>query len=254
MQVLFSGVGEAVDERFPNVSILVRTDAGGRQVSALLDCGFNAAQEYWRYAGGPEELDALWISHFHGDHFMGTPALLLRFWEMKRRKPLVVIGQPGVSDIIPRAMELAYPGFMEKLGYPLEFEEVEPGRSVNVAGLTWRFAENSHGRRDLAVRVEDGIRSVFYSGDGGPTARTLELARGSDAVIHESFGIEQLVPGHGSISGCIDFARQALVPCLALVHVQRDVRRDRHGEIMKIIEDTKDLRVILPEPGYLLNL
>jgi len=250
MKVTFLGVGEACDETKPNTSIWVQTTAGDRTVSVMLDCGFTAPSLYWQRARDQEDLDALWISHFHGDHFFGVPALLLRFWEMKRQKPLVILGQTGIEALIRQAMELAYPRFMPKLMYPLNFITVEPAdHPLDVVGLHWRFAENGHGQRDLAVRLEDGSRSVFYSGDGLPTQQTLALARGCDLVIHEAFRLDGTTPGHGTVLECIDFARKAGAQGLALVHLQRNERRERHGEILKCLEEVRDLHTSLPEPG-----
>ena len=75
MRVTFLGVGEACDETMPNTSVWVETEADNRRSSVLLDCGFTVPPNYWQRTSDPEDLDALWISHFHGDHFFGVPAL-----------------------------------------------------------------------------------------------------------------------------------------------------------------------------------
>ena len=254
MKTIFLGVGEACDERLPNTSILVRTGTVADSASVLLDCGFTAPPQYWRVMEHPDELDALWISHFHGDHFFGVPALILRFWEMKRKKTLTIIGQTGVGSIVENAMELAYPSFLEKLEYSLHFMEVEPGDRIEAAGLRWSFAENGHGKRDLAVRIDDGKSSLFYSGDGMPTDATLELARGCSLIVHEAFMLYRPIANHGSIAGCVEFAGRAEAERLAVVHVQRDERRTRHEEISQFIGKVGDRTVFLPEPGDSLEI
>jgi ribonuclease BN (tRNA processing enzyme) len=254
MKVVFLGVGEACDERLPNTSIWVQTEVHGNRRSVLLDCGFTVPPLVWAQEENQNDLDALWISHFHGDHFFGVPALLLRMWERKREKPLAIIGQAGTDSLVYQAMDLAYPNFMRKLMYPLQFITAVPEEEVNVAGLNYHFAENGHGQKDLAVRIDDGQRSVFYSGDGLPTVSTVALARGCDLVIHEAFRVDQPTPGHGTIRECIDFAREARAPSLALVHLQRDERRDRYNEIMRILDQVGDLHALLPEPGDVLEL
>jgi ribonuclease Z len=254
MKVIFLGVGEACDDRLPNTSVLVESLSGGEKRSVLLDCGFTAPPAYWRQMTDQEELDALWVSHFHGDHFFGVPALLLRFWEMDRKKTLAILGQTGIEELVRKAMDLAYSGFMQKLAYELKFTEVESNGSADAAGLVWRFAENGHSRKDLAVRIEDGKKSIFYSGDGMPTEETLALARGCDLIIHEAFRLEGNTPGHGTIRACIDFARKAGAGSLALVHVQREERLNRYEEILEVIENTEELHVFLPEPDDQIEL
>jgi ribonuclease Z len=254
MQVIFVGVGESCDERAPNTSLLIQTGSAGTPRSILLDCGFTAAARFWRHVADPDELDALWISHFHGDHFFGVPALLLRFWEMQRRKPLVVLGQSGIQRIIEQAMDLAYPRFRSKLQYPLEFMELEVDKPLRLLGLTWRTAENEHSQRSLMVRLEDGEKSLCYSGDGRPTQETLALARDCQLLVHEAFHLEGSTAGHGTVQGCIDFARAARASTLALVHLQRDVRRDRYAQILEVLEGVKDFHVLLPEPDDVLEV
>ena len=208
MRVVFLGVGEACDERMPNTSVWVRTEVVQEPKSVMLDCGFTVPSCYWQKTSDQDDLDALWISHFHGDHFFGVPALLLRLWEMKRTKPLVIVGQAGVEKIVTQTMELAYPGFFGKLAYPVQFRELEPGQRVRIVGLEWSAAQSIHGQRNLAVRIEDGKHSIFYSGDGLFSPETLVLARACSLVVHEAFQLEPLVQGHGTVRQCIDFARR----------------------------------------------
>ncbi len=254
MRVVFLGVGEACDDTLPNTSIWLQahTECGSRSV--LLDCGFTVPPRYFAWTADPEDLDALWISHFHGDHFFGVPALILRLWEMQRKKPLTIVGQVGVEEKVTQAVELAYPGFLAKLMYPLEFVTVEAGRAVDVAGLLWRFASNHHGQPDLAVRIDDDEHSVFYSGDGLATPESLALANGCDLVVHEAFRLEQPVAGHGTVMQSVGFTRGAGAKRLALVHLQRDERKARLEEIKTFAREVHDLDVLLPSPGDVLDL
>lgn len=248
MRVTFLGVGEACDERYPNTSILIRTGASTDKL-ILLDCGFSTPHLFFQTNEDANDLDLLWISHFHGDHFMGAPLLLLRFWEMNRGKPLFIVGPRSVEDTIRAAMELAYPRFLQKIKYPLKFMEVEPGQAHQILGLTWRTAANEHSQHALSVRIDDGERSLFYSGDGRPTAKSLALARRCDLVIHEAFHCDEPPPGHGSVQASIEFARQAEATRLALVHIARNVRRECVPEIARLIGQTSELAITVPEPG-----
>lgn len=254
MKVVFLGVGEACDERYPNVSIWLRNRAEGADRSILLECGFTVPPLYWRHVTDPNELDAVWISHFHGDHCFGVPAMLLRFWEMGRTRPLTVIGREGIESIIVSGMELAFPKFMSRFEYPLEFVEAAAGRDLHVVGHDWSFAENGHGQPDLAVKITDGNNSVFYSGDGAATPESLNLARSCGLVIHESYMLEEVTAGHATVRQNIEFAGKAGAGILALVHVKRDERRKRSEEILQLAASVRDIRVSLPEPGDMVEL
>ena len=249
MEIHFLGVGEACDGNQPNTSILLKTYIRETAGRILLDCGFSVPHQYLSLNPPAEELETLWISHFHGDHFLGAPLLLLWFWEMNRIKPLNIIGPPGVKAKIEQAMELAYPNFMSRLGYSLIFHEILPEEELYISESTWKAAYNEHSQPCLSLRLELHGKSIFYSGDGRPTPMTQSLARGCDIIIHEAYGFEDSTPGHGSISTCLDFARNSGVERLALVHMQRDRRTRCKDVIVNFQKQSKDVEIMLPERG-----
>ena len=250
MKIHFLGVGEACDERCPNTSLHVTTGKGQR---FLIDCGFTTPHLYFGYYREPDELDAVWISHFHGDHFFGIPLLLLRFWEMGRKKKLVIAGQQGTREKVAAAMELAYPGFMTRLMYHLDFAEIEPGHVREIAGTNWSTAENVHSQRSLALCLDDADHRIFYSGDGRPTRETQTLARGCDLIVHEAFWLDKEVENHGNIISCLEFVGKAGVKHLALVHLQRTCRETAKKTVAELVCDSPPY-VFLPEPGDLFCL
>jgi len=254
MHVIFSGVGEALDENRANTSLIVTHQAPGSFRQVLLDCGFSAAHAFWRYAVEPLNLDALWVSHFHGDHFLGVPLMLLRFWEENRRKPLTIIGPPGIENKITMAMELAYPQFIPRIQYPMQFLEADPARSMQAAGFTWSFAPNDHSQSCLAVRVSREGSSLFYSGDGRPTPDSEILARDCSLMVHEAFTIDNRQAGHGTVLDCIAFARRTRARTLALVHFNREVRNQQSRLLKATLETVEDLTVLLPEAGDQLDI
>lgn len=250
MRIHFLGVGEACDALLPNTSILVHGNGGG---IFLLDCGFTTPHRYFALTDDPDALDAVWISHFHGDHFFGIPLLLLRFWEMGRKKPLLVAGPLGVEEKVAAAMELAYPGFMPRLRFSLDFVVLEPGRDFEIAGTCWASAENVHSQRALALRIVDCGRTLYYSGDGRPTTAAGRLAAGCDLLVHEAFWLDKEVESHGNVVAAIDFAAKAGARHLALVHLERNCRRNERQAIRHLMA-AAPFHVFLPEPGEAISL
>jgi ribonuclease BN (tRNA processing enzyme) len=59
---------------------------------------------------------------------------------------------------------------------------------------------------------------------------------------------------HGTVAGCIELARRSQAARLALVHVDRDVRRNQRSMILKTMESVRDLQIFLPEPGDTIDL
>jgi len=254
IEVVFLGVGEAFDEALPNTSILIRFDAGNSPVTVLLDCGFTAPPRFWKEEPEPDSLDAIWISHFHGDHALGVPQLLIRAWEEGRGKPLLILGQKGISAFTRQALDLAYPGFYEKLAFPITFAEIEPGREFDLLGLTLRTAETGHSQRNLALRIDAGGKPIYYSGDGKPTPESVLLAQGCHLIIHEAFHKETELPTHGTATDSVDMAKRSGASHLALVHIQRKAR----AQVIENLERWRDLagsvQLMVPEPGDRITL
>ncbi|MCB2181855.1 MAG: MBL fold metallo-hydrolase [Desulfobulbaceae bacterium] len=250
MEILFLGVGEACDPQKPNTSLYVRTAQGHR---FLLDCGFTTPHIFFSFVEDPDELDVVWISHFHGDHFFGMPLLLLRFWEMERKKPLIITGQKGVREKITAVMDLAYPDFLPRLQFRLHFIEIEPGQENMICESSWQTAENVHSTRALSLLINDGEHRFFYSGDGRPTPETQILADGCDLMVHEAFRLDKEVRNHGNILSSLDFARKARVKKLALVHLERNCRKNNKKAILDAIQKS-GLHVILPKTSETISL
>jgi ribonuclease BN (tRNA processing enzyme) len=75
------------------------------------------------------------------------------------------------------------------------------------------------------------------------------LAEGVHLIVHEAFHISKDIAGHGTIAGCFDMARACKASRLALVHIQRDVRRERFDEIKELVNSVEDFEILIPEPG-----
>lgn len=253
MFVTFIGVGEAFDEMLPNTCVLV-SPTGGNRGSVLLDCGYTAPFAFRRLSETPLDLDAVWISHFHGDHYFGLSALLLYFYEKKRTKPFTLVGQAGLRDKTLQCMEAAYPGVADRFGFALESIEIEENTQIQAFGYTFEAARSDHPQKNFSLKLTDEDSSMFYSGDGRPTSETAALARDAKLIIHESFSMEADTPGHGTIPGSIEFARNAGARALALVHIRRDVRRTKVKAVRELLEITTDVQVIMPDPGFSMDV
>lgn len=254
IEVIFLGVGEAFDETLPNTSILVHYQEKDSKVTLLLDCGFTAAPQFWKEVPEADKLDGIWISHFHGDHFFGLPALFVRFWEEEREKTLTIFGQRGIDQLVRKTIELAYPGFYEKITFPLRFVEIEPEKEEEAFGLSFRTAENGHSQRDLALRIEAKGTSIFYSGDGSPTGETMVLAQGCRLIIQESFEMEKEHRGHGTVKRSIEMARKCGASHLALIHIKRQVRSEVIAKVATLQGEGESLNIMVPEPGSRITL
>jgi ribonuclease BN (tRNA processing enzyme) len=75
----------------------------------LVDCGATSIVAMKRTAINPADIGSALISHLHGDHFSGVPALILDGQFSKRTRPLVIAGPTGVRKRVETAMENILP-------------------------------------------------------------------------------------------------------------------------------------------------
>lgn len=98
----------------------------------LVDCGEGTQRQFLRSGLGLVDLDAVLITHPHGDHYLGLPGLLKTYGLRGRERPLPVLGPPGLLALLARLGPL-----IGRLPFPLEARELDPGAAV--AGQGWRI-------------------------------------------------------------------------------------------------------------------
>jgi len=138
----------------------------------------------------PGDVEVVFISHFHGDHFFGLPFLFLEYAELApRTKDLTIVGPPGIAKRTESVTELAFSNVYRKKdrGYALKFIEVHDGTTGEAAGCRFTARQVTHvpDLECFAFRVSCERGSVAYSGDTMMCDALAPLADGADAFVVE---------------------------------------------------------------------
>lgn len=118
------GVSAGTPTRDRNVAaLLVEYESG----SLLLDCGEATQQQLMRSGWKPNGIDAILLTHLHGDHLFGLPGLLSTMSMLGRERPLVVAGPRGLASYVEcirstSQLTLAYEAVVREVGDGASFE------------------------------------------------------------------------------------------------------------------------------------
>jgi ribonuclease Z len=144
LDVVFLGTsGSAPTAQRALPATLVRR--GGDRL--LFDCAEGTQRQLLRCDVGLVELEEIFLTHYHADHYLGLPGMLKTFSLRGRELPLTIYGPRGLRELLASLRRI-----FGRLPYPLEIVELDPG-----AGL----ARGDH--RIETFAVDHGVRAVGYA-------------------------------------------------------------------------------------------
>jgi len=121
LSLLFVGTGGSVPSARRGLPAAFVRRGGDR---LLFDCGEGTQRQLVRSIG-LVDVDCVFITHFHADHWLGLPGMLRSFALRERRAPLSVYGPRGLRELM-RAVRFIY----GRLPYELSIVELSPAESV----------------------------------------------------------------------------------------------------------------------------
>lgn len=219
-------------------------------VRMLLDCGHGVASTLVELMP-PDEVDHVFISHMHADHFIDL--LPLRFAVTKDMSGLPT---PCGRLHLPPGGRASLAKLLDAVCFPADFFdsvwqvcEYQPGHTLELAdGVQARLAGGVHYIPGWAIRI-DGSSSLTYTGDTAPSNEICELARGSDLLLAEATLDEPEhgpVRGHLTASQAAELAQAAAVRRLMLTHFWFDADREVAARIARQLLGAK---VMIAEDG-----
>ncbi len=125
LSLFFAGTaGSVPSARRGLPAVLIRR--GGDRL--LFDCGEGTQRQLLRSVG-LLDLDSIFITHFHADHWLGLPGMLKSFALRERSEPLTVYGPVGLKALMSD-MRVVF----GRLPYRCDIVELEPAEAVQRDG------------------------------------------------------------------------------------------------------------------------
>ncbi len=135
---------------------------GGDKI--LFDCSEGTQRQLLKSDVGLVELEEIFLTHYHADHYLGLPGMLKTFALRGREIPLTIYGPRGLDELLATLRRI-----FGRLTYPVATVELEPGASVAREGY-----------RIDTFAVDHGVTAVGYAlvEDTRPGRFDVEVASG----------------------------------------------------------------------------
>lgn len=251
VRIVFLGTSSGTPTRDRNVSSVALILDG---TVLLFDCGEGTQHQLLRAPVRSGAIEAIFITHLHGDHCYGMPGLLATMSLNARAQPLTLIGpdmlRPYVESMLATTdhhpifpIDIAPPPYRGRgftvIAAPLEHRipalgycvieddrpgafDVEQAKALGIPpGPQYReLIENQDPR---VVGPPRRGRRIVYCTDTRPCANAVELARGADVLIHEAtytgdMSEEADDRRHSTAAGAARIAKEAGVERLLITH------------------------------------
>lgn len=236
------GTGSAMPSKYRNVSAtLIRVPGWG---SYILDCGENTLGQLRRAFGYQAADDILWdlraiyISHAHADHHLGTVSVLSRWREVAPEgNKLALIATQKYQDfirefhqiqdlspdrIVPVTLRCAGNPLPGRHGTPIFPPGFDPA-TLHLPQVESCFVDHCYEATAAVLTFPDTGLKLAYSGDCRPSRAFADLARGAHLLLHEctfedELAGDALAKKHSTLSEALEVGRQMGARRILLTH------------------------------------
>ncbi len=148
VKIVFLGTGGSMPKpgrSLPSVAIHIDN------IMNLFDCGEGTQKQLMKSAISFMDISNIFITHFHGDHFLGLPGLLNTLSFMGRKNDLNIFGPEDAINFIKKATELCY-GYIK---YKVNAYELEPDKTYDFDKFYIKTLKNDHSVPALSYSLEE---------------------------------------------------------------------------------------------------
>jgi len=205
----------------------------GKEV-ILFDCGEGTQRQLQRSSISYMQITKIFITHFHGDHFLGLPGLIQTMQLNDREAPLNIYGPKGMNKLLGQLLSLGF--FKPK--YKIYSHEVRQGDELDFNGYVIKVVKVKHGVPTIAYSLEEKLRPGKFN-----KPKALELG------IPEGPFFSKLQQG---ISVTLDDGRK-IVPEMVLGPYRKGRKIVYSGDTVpteKMIDFAKDADVLIHEATF----
>ena len=176
MDLVFLGTGGSIPTARRATACLLARVGGDR---LLFDCG-EGSQRQMQRSVGLVQVDEIFITHFHADHYLGVPGLLKTYDLLGRERDLRVIGPPGLIELFGALRRI-----FGRLDYEVELSSSRTGRRSSATATRSARFPVAHSCAPTATRwsrtsaraASTSRRRASSASSRGPTSAASRVGR-----------------------------------------------------------------------------
>jgi ribonuclease Z len=179
LDVVFLGTAGSMPtaRRAPSATLIRR---GGERL--LVDCGEGTQRQLLRSDLGLVDLQEIFLTHFHADHFLGLPGMLKTFALRGRELPLTLYGPRGLEELLQQLRRI-----FGRLTFEVEVVELARDAVLARDGYELRTFPARHGRHAIGYALVEEARPGRFDVEaadalGVPPGRERGALQSGDAV------------------------------------------------------------------------
>lgn len=200
----------------------------GREINILIDCGATSLVSMNRFGINRNDINVIFISHFHADHIGGVPFFILEAnYVLKRHHALILAGPPGLKSRYPDIMEIAYPGTKTmEWSFPVTLREFELGKRSEIGNVRitpFHVAHDDRAGPCLGFRIEAEDKVIAFSGDTQWTEALVNIGRDADLFICEAYTRDKPIATHMALNLLERHLAEIRPKRLMLTHMSDDM-------------------------------
>jgi len=120
----------------------------------LFDCGEGTQRQFQKSKLSYMQISKLFITHFHGDHFLGIPGLIQTMQLNDRDKPLHIYGPKGMINLVSQLLSLGY----FRPSYKIIAHEIKEKDVLDFGEYVIKILKVDHGIPAVAYSFEEKMR------------------------------------------------------------------------------------------------
>ena len=150
LDVVFLGTAGSMPtaRRAPSATLIRR---GGERL--LIDCGEGTQRQLLRSDIGLVDLEEVFLTHFHADHFLGLPGMLKSFALRGREVPLTLYGPRGLDELMQSLRRI-----FGRLTFEVGIVELSSDAVLPRDGYELRTFPARHGRDAIGYALVEADR------------------------------------------------------------------------------------------------